>query len=193
MKKLLAGLFKPGWIGTNLDRAKKSLQDVSDETALLEIIHSAPLQEIRFAATDRIRSEDKLLALAVGSSSSSPAVRVHALDVYLSRLSFPKDEGRLVETILKNRDIGEAGASARKKAARLLPKDHALLDQPCCPNCGCVAAVMNYTRLRHTPIGYDGFRCTACGKSVEANHHDVSLRNFPKPQDFSVPLRDFSE
>ncbi len=192
VKKLFEGLFKPGWMGTDPNRARKSLQAVTDEAALMEIIRDAPLQEIRLAATDRIHSEDRLLALADHRALSSPTVKAHALEVYVGRLSYPKDEGRLVEKILKNRDIDEAGAAARKKAARLLPADHAMLDQPCCPRCGCVDAVMNYTRLKHTPVGFDGFRCAACGKSADARHEDISLRNHPAPQDFSVPLRDFS-
>ena len=187
------GLFKPGWMGTNLNRAMKSLQGISDETALMEIIKSAPLQEIRFAAIDRIHSEDRLLALAGRNAPTAPAVKAYALDTCFRRLTFPNDEGYLVEKILKNRDINEAGAVVRKKAARLLPKDHALLDRPCCPNCGCVDAVVDYAHSHPRPIGYDGFRCTACGKKEEANHHDIALRGYPAPRDFSVPLRDFSQ
>lgn len=192
MKNLFAGLSKPGWMGTNLNRAKKSLQAVSDETALLEIAREAPLLEIQLAATDRIYSEDKILMLADRTASTSETVKIHALNVYVSRLSFPKDEDRLAEKVLENRNINEIGTAARRKAARMLPKDHALLDQPCCPKCGCVNAVMNYTRLKHTPIGYVGFGCTACGKKEDASQHDISLRGYPAPQDFSVPLRQFA-
>lgn len=186
------GLFKPGWMGTNPKRAKKSLQEISDETALMEIIKNAPLLDIRLAAIDKIHSREKLLALSYRNAPYPPAVKTHALSAYFCQLSFPKDETCLVDKLLKNRDIDESGAAVRKKAARMLPKDHALLDRPCCPKCGCVDAVVDYVHLRHSPIGYDGFSCTACGKSVDVKHENVALRGYPAPRDFSVSLQEFS-
>ena len=185
-------LFKPGWMSDNLNRAFASLQSITSEEELLNVVKNAPMQEIRLRAVKKLRSKDVLLQLAGRSSGVPEAVSACAAECYASLLSFPKDENRIIDTLLKNRALGKTAKAARKAAARLLPQDHALLDEPCCPECGCIGSVLDYHRISHTPIGYDGFRCLACGKCEEANHHDIALRGFRKPQDFSVPLRAFS-
>ena len=186
------GLFKPAWMGNNKNRAINSLEKITDDKELIDIAKNAPLTEVKCAAIDRIKSIDNLLIAADRTLLIGDAAREHASQVLVERLRLAKDRDELlVEKVLRNIDLGISGKKARRSAALMLPKDHPVLDAPCCPRCGCVKAVFDYRYLKYTPIGYEGFRCTSCGEHKDVYQFDMKERGIPKPADFSVPLRKF--
>ena len=188
--ELFRKLFKPGWMTEDRGRALASLQKITDEEALMEIALHAPLKAVRQSALNRIHRKDLLSRLADGPDVPAD-VSIHARESYVKTLSYPSYKDYLIDKILKNTELGESAASARMIAARMLPEGHQLLDQPCCPQCGCVGSVRDYSKYKYVPVGYDGFRCAACSRKVEAKHAHVSLYGLPAPKDFSVPLREF--
>lgn len=62
------GLFKPGWMSKNEDRALRALDKVSDDRTLVEITEKAPLAEVRSQAVWRIGDPHILEDLARSSS-----------------------------------------------------------------------------------------------------------------------------
>ena len=111
------GLFQPGWMSRDEQKAMRALEKVTDDAALFRIASECPHRSVQIKAVSKIRDADRRLDVALTKRLLSYEVRVAALegaseeglslvvrnavasDIRLEAVRRMKDEGCLAEVV----------------------------------------------------------------------------------------------
>ena len=83
------GLFKPGWMSKDENKAMRSLDRVSDDEELYRIATECPHLNVQIRAVSRIRDADRRLDVALTKRLISLNVRRAALEGGIRRKVMP--------------------------------------------------------------------------------------------------------
>ncbi len=111
------GLFQPGWMSKDEQKAMRALEKVTDDAALFRIASECPHRSVQIKAVSKIRDADRRLDVALTKQLLSYEVRLAALegaseeglslvarkaascDIRLEAVKRMKDEGCLAEVV----------------------------------------------------------------------------------------------
>lgn len=124
------GLFQPGWMSRDEQKAMRALEKVTDDDTLFRIVSECPHRSVQIKAVSKIRNAERRLDVALTALEGASEERLSLVarnacssDIRLEAVRRMKDEGYLAEVV-------EATASGNRDDQRICEAAYEKMNHP---------------------------------------------------------------